>query len=720
MEKTDYKANYSEKSSILIIDDKPANLAVIGRYLSSSGFNVYVSQDGVNGLRRAEYVKPDLILLDVLMPGIDGFETCRRLKMSKATKDIPVIFMTALTDIQDKIKAFEAGGVDYITKPVQQEDVLNRVRIHLQIRKQRQNLQLQAQRLNEANKQLEIENNERIKAQKALQLANDKLESRVKKRTEQLDLSNLQLKDENAKRKDAEVALKKSEKRFRTIFEQAPLGIAVIDSESGKLLQVNQKISEISGYSQDELLNFEVSEIISVYDQSDSNKLITNLSEEANPYIADGKIKRKDGANLWIRIAVVLLAELDIPRKTSIVMIEDINQRKEAIEKLRLSEERLRLALKSANQGLFDYNLRSGLITISPESESLFGPLDGELCISSQQFIRLVHPEDRANLISNLNQCIKNCNNGFKSEYRLKSKSGKWNWIMASGKIIEYDHNAPLRMIGTVINVTELKDYQQKLEQHSRDIISINNKLNRTNKELDTANIRLRELDELKTEFVALASHELRTPLTSITGFAQTLLMSDNILPVEKRERYLNIIVDEGFRLAGLVSNLLDISKIEKEKSQINPEKTDISELVKEAVNNENIPSEMKMSIYTISKDSLFVYADKERIKQVIHHLLSNASLHTDCGGEISISIETKGSFAVITVNDNGTGIPNEDLPKVFERFYRVKSDKRKSKGSGLGLSIAKEIVEAHNGRIWVESQLGKGSSFYFTLPLAK
>lgn len=138
-------------ATILIIDDQPKNLAVIGDYLMKCGFTILVSQTGTGGLRRARDLKPDLILLDILMPDMDGFETCRRLKADESTKNIPVIFMTALTSVEDKVKGFELGGVDYITKPIQYEEVLARVKTHLQIVNQKKKLRLQASVLRKIN-----------------------------------------------------------------------------------------------------------------------------------------------------------------------------------------------------------------------------------------------------------------------------------------------------------------------------------------------------------------------------------------------------------------------------------------------------------------------------------------------------------------------------------------------------------------------------------------
>ncbi|MCP4152022.1 MAG: response regulator [bacterium] len=142
-------------SIILVVDDDPPSIGVIVTHLKERGFKDVISRDGESGLKRAEYAHPDLILLDITMPGIDGLETCRRLKANEHTKDIPVVFMTALADTVDKIRGFEAGGADYITKPFQKEEVMVRVETHLSLRMLQKTLEDKNARLEEKNTQLE-------------------------------------------------------------------------------------------------------------------------------------------------------------------------------------------------------------------------------------------------------------------------------------------------------------------------------------------------------------------------------------------------------------------------------------------------------------------------------------------------------------------------------------------------------------------------------------
>ena len=201
--------------NILVVDDNPNNLAVIVDYLEESGLNILVSQDGESSLKRAKYAKPGIILLDVLMPGLDGYETCRRLKQEPVTKDIPVIFMTALSSTDDKVKGFEVGAVDYVTKPIQPEEVLARIKLHLQLRFMNQTLARQNDllsteieqrkmvetRLQTTNDRLQNEVRDRLTAQKALYQLNQELEKRVEQRTIELKKSNRLLHQEIGGRK---------------------------------------------------------------------------------------------------------------------------------------------------------------------------------------------------------------------------------------------------------------------------------------------------------------------------------------------------------------------------------------------------------------------------------------------------------------------------------------------------------------------------------------
>src|SRR4028119_119024 len=238
--------NPTKQDLILIVDDDSTNLKVLFSFLKESGFKVLVAQDGNSAIEKLQEVSPDLILLDVMMPGINGFETCRRLKSSTLTKDIPVIFMTVLSETIDKLQGLSLGAVDYITKPFQQEEVLARIKLHLKMR----NL---TKTLEEQNVLLKQEIESRVTAEVALQKLTQELEQRVQERTAQLTnaLHDLQ---------QTQVQLLQSEALLRTVVTNAPIILYALNSEGaitlleGKGLEaLGQKLGQSVGQSAFEL-----------------------------------------------------------------------------------------------------------------------------------------------------------------------------------------------------------------------------------------------------------------------------------------------------------------------------------------------------------------------------------------------------------------------------------------------------------------------------------
>ncbi len=235
-----------KEPTILIVDDTAANLVVMADFLGSHGFSVVVAQDGEEGVERAQFVQPDLILLDVMMPGLNGFDACRRLKANEETKDIPVIFMTALSDPNDKITGFGTGGVDYVTKPFQIEEVLARVNTHLA-------LQAMQRQLAEQNLQLREEAAVREEAEAALQRASDELEERVTQRTAELAQANARLKSEIVERTRMQEELREREMRIRRLVESNIIGVFYW-AKDGHISEANDAFLRITRYTREDML----------------------------------------------------------------------------------------------------------------------------------------------------------------------------------------------------------------------------------------------------------------------------------------------------------------------------------------------------------------------------------------------------------------------------------------------------------------------------------
>lgn len=232
---------------------------------------------------------------------------------------------------------------------------------------------------------------------------------------------------------------------------------------------------------------------------------------------------------------------------------------------------------------------------------------------------------------------------------------------------------------------------------------------------------RDKELEQLKSQLLATVSHELRTPLASIKGFASTLLREDVRWDQATQQEFLRIIEDESNRLEELIDNLLDMSQVEAGGLRIAREPVQLRRPVREAVEQAQRRTEAHWFVVDMPAELPRVWADPRRIRQVLNNLLENAVKYSPQGGQIMVACEVRGDVVMVSVADQGQGIPPEDMERVFDRFFQVDgASTRKTGGSGLGLAIAKAIVEAHHGTIWAEAAPGQGSVFRFTLPIVK
>jgi two-component system phosphate regulon sensor histidine kinase PhoR len=230
----------------------------------------------------------------------------------------------------------------------------------------------------------------------------------------------------------------------------------------------------------------------------------------------------------------------------------------------------------------------------------------------------------------------------------------------------------------------------------------------------------LRKLERVRRDFVANVSHEFKTPLTAIQGFAETLL-GGAIDDPQNRERFLGIILEHSRRLARLTDDLLKLSQMDADRLEVEIRKVSVAELIEsclETAQHRAIEKDIRISVKPL--DGLpDIAGDPRRLAEVLQNLLDNATQYTLPGGQIILSAEAGEAEVTFTVADTGIGIPKADQPRIFERFYRVDAARsREAGGTGLGLAIAKHLVEVHGGRIWVDSEVGQGSEFHFSIPV--
>ncbi len=311
---------------LLMVDDTPVNLGMLARLLEERGFDIAVAQDGEEAIARAHFIHPDLILLDVMMPGIDGFETCRRLKATPELADIPVIFMTALADSSDKVTGFQAGGVDYVTKPFQIDEVLARIKTHLTLRAAQQ-------QLSEKNALLEKEIRLRKQIDAYLQCAYAEMEERVAQRTAELASTNEQLTEEVAERIRVEQSLRHSESRLRRLVDSNIIGIYFWNA-AGTITEANDAFLQLLGYTHDDLASGKVQfdRINLPQYQAQSKQAMEELKRSGSCTPYEKEYVRQDGSRVPVLIGSTFIDDL---QQDGVAFVLDLSERKAAEQRIR-------------------------------------------------------------------------------------------------------------------------------------------------------------------------------------------------------------------------------------------------------------------------------------------------------------------------------------------------------------------------------------------------
>jgi signal transduction histidine kinase len=262
----------------------------------------------------------------------------------------------------------------------------------------------------------------------------------------------------------------------------------------------------------------------------------------------------------------------------------------------------------------------------------------------------------------------------------------------------------------------ELEDNIAELNRARTTTLKILEELQSAKRELEMVNREFKEMDETRMKFIGIASHELKTPLTAIKANIDFILSEKEGTVPEEMKSYLLTVQRNTNRIQMRMDQMLDISRMKSDRLLFNREQILLSEVIAGYVN-EIAHVEKSLSIQINIAPDLTLYADRTALHDIFINLLSNAFKFTDDGGQISIIASQKDRSILIEIRDTGMGIPEDKLQMIFDEFYQVEGGKHG--GTGLGLAIAKRLVEEHGGNIWVESQLGKGSTFYFTLPLS-
>lgn len=490
---------------------------------------------------------------------------------------------------------------------------------------------------------------------------------------------------------------------YQTLFNTAFDGIA-IESE-GRIFTANAAFADIFGYEDSaQLVNKEILDLASNDDILKVAEYFRLRERDKDaPHRFEFLAKRKDKSFFYAEISV---ARFEIGNVIYLALItRDVTERKRAQKAIRESEEKYRSITENIDDFLFTFE-RSGksLVPVFYTSsvDKITGYSQTEFLYDSRLFIKIIHPDDFSSLKKKLRNLLKSkIQETGEFELRIISKHGNIVWVRIKVNLIRDERGLIQKIYGLVSDITYRKKAEEELKKSTENLLKVS---------------------ETKDRFLSIVSHDLRTPFSSILGFTD-LLLTDEGLSDDERKQYVRYIQDSSNSMLHLVNSLLDWTRLQTGRIKYEPQKISAAGVVKEA--HTSIAGSAiikKINIISSVGDEVLIFADRNLIYQVFNNLLSNAVKFTSSGGKIFISARRaeEPRFIEFSVKDNGVGITPENIKKLFSIDSKFTSEGTAGeKGSGLGLSLVKEIIEKHGGEISVMSEYGSGTEFRFTLPIA-
>ncbi|WP_411282146.1 ATP-binding protein [Gemmatimonas sp.] len=743
---------------VLVADDNADMRQYIGRILAPH-FKVELVHDGASALASVRTHVPDLILTDVMMPRLDGFGLLKELRADPRTRGVPILMLSARAGEDSRVEGMEAGVDDYLVKPFSARELLARVSASVQLARMRRGAdaslregeerlrmaltaaRMVAWRYDSATGAFAASDNagdvfgimpgtrlDHIEQRFALVYPDDIAHYRatVEKavedagsylcqfRTTRSDSGGVIWLEERGHaivhepgehvrlvgvamditdRKLAEDAIRTSEGRTRTILESISDGFLALNADwrftyinaAGERFLKRTPGDLIGKSLWDEFPGTAGSEFELLYRRVASRGVgesITAYYPHFNRWYDVSAYPAPDGLTVYFR---------------------DVSARKTIEERLRSSEERRRLALDAAELGMWHVNLSTGATITDARFREIFGTTDDTT--DYRQMFDVVHRDDLAAVQDAVAAATQLDDPApYAIEYRIVHPDASVRWIFAKGRTT-IEGIGPSRRVasfdGTVADITQRKRGEEEREQ----LLA-----------------RLGEQDARKDEFLATLAHELRNPLAPLSNGLQLL----NLTPASNAgvartrammERQLALMVR-------LVDDLMDISRITRGKVELHRTPIDIAQVVRNAVETSRPLIDASRNELTVSAptDAIMVYGDLTRLAQVMSNLLNNAAKYSEPGGQITLDFAPFDSEVRLRVSDTGMGITPQMLPVVFDLF--TQSDRSLSKaqgGLGIGLSLVKQLVELHGGRVEAHSAgSGQGSVFTVWLPLAQ
>jgi PAS domain S-box-containing protein len=623
--------------NVLCLEDSPRDAEIMRELLIDAGYNLNMDCTALE----KEFVsllrnhKYDIILSDFKLPGFDGFAALRW--SVEICPDVPFICVSGTVGEETAIELLKKGAVDYILKDrlVRLPSVIDR----------------------------------------AIEEANEK-----------------------ARRQQVEKALSDSELRYRRLFEAARDGILILDSETGKVVDVNQYLIDMLGFSHEQFLGKCIWELGFFSDIIANPTNFAELIQKEYICSEDRILRTVDDR----RIEVEFVSHIYYVDDHKMVQcnIRDITERKCSEERIFHERRMLRTLIDNLPDLIYVKDIDCRKVIANKADVRNIG-YNKEAEVLGKTDIELFPGQTGKRGYTDDKEVISSGKVIFEHEEDFIDKQGVRRWLLTT-KIPLHDKQGNITgLVGIGHDITERK---------------------RVEKELIKAKDKAEEGDRLKTAFLHNISHEIRTPMNAIVGFS-TLLGKPGMDELSRRD-YIEVIQQSSNHLLAIISDIVDIANIEANLVKIVKNKTNVNLILQSSCDQFILnANEKKIKLVcetTLSDSDALVLTDRAKLTQILTNLINNAIKFTD-KGYVKVDCRLRGKFLEFSVSDTGIGIPQEFHEKIFDRFYQVQNTlSRLYEGTGLGLAISKAHIELMGGKIWLTSEPGMGTTFYFTIPYEK
>lgn len=670
----------------LVIDDDLFVRQVLTDLLNGAGFGVVEARDGEEGCRLALERLPDVILLDLVMPVMNGLDACRHLRTVSQFKHTPIIMLTARADMEGTVNPFQVGADDYLSKPFDGEELI--ARIHGNLIKKRA---LEALDHKKRDYEVLLEITESISSSLDTTEILRQIVNRI-----------AQLLDDVVR---CSIALVQQDERYGYVLASSDdpdlSGLRLDLSKYPEILKVMQTGTaiRIDDVTRDPLFD----DVRSHLNGQNFNAILV-LPVIFKKSVIGAMVVRATRSRKGISQEEMefcqLVANISANALKNARNFETVRQESELLKSAKgCLEDELKVkavyeqVFENASEGLAAFNERGEVVFANPKALDLVGYPKQELYGVSFASILDIRSVRRV----------------------LRRRRG--------GESVPFDvnvrtHEGQSRLLSVSLNDSPICEGLYVAAFHDEtERRSMERELTETKAVLEKANDRLRQMDRIRAEFLNTATHELRIPVTIVNGYC-TLLRDMGIENLTGQQKeFLHEAIQSSERLVDLINNMLDLSRLEAGKMIMHIEVRDISAVLDEVSRGlRHMAADSGLEISVDARSSCLAVFDDEKIHQVLVNLVGNAIKFTPSGGRIRIALQERDENILVSVEDTGKGIPENRISELFEEFAQLgREDSRK--GTGLGLAICKKIVESHQGSIWAESAPGKGSRFSFTLP---